>query len=133
MSGFTSWADARLIPGTRILWVDLYGPHTEASLRAWRTEVGSVWSPHCDVYLMDYRRALLAVAPEVLADLICDRFRVIPSVALCSEAQWPLFVELAEVLAQRRVLRMAFVDEDSAVRSARLMQALGRPMDLEAA
>lgn len=120
-----SWADAFVVPDTKVLMVSLRGAHTAATLQAWRTEVAAAWAPHCRAYVMDYRRALLAASAAELAEIVRDQHVAVPSAVICSRGQWATFVELARLMSHFGAMRMPFVDQGSALRWARVAAGLG--------
>ena len=117
-TGFESWADASLVPGTEVLFVKLYGVHTADTLRQWRQEVGAAWGGHCAAYVIDYSRCIVAASLAELADMQADEHQPKPSAVICSAAQWGLFLSLMRTLLARDQVRVPFQDRDSALRWA---------------
>lgn len=128
-TGFESWADASLVPGTEVLFVKLYGVHTAQTLREWRAEIGAVWGAHCRAYVIDYRRCAIAADAGELAGMQADAYGSKPSAVICSPGHWETFAEVSQRLADLDVLRVPFVDEGSALRWARLAALMGLPQE----
>lgn len=112
--------------GGNVLWVDVKGIHTRASLaqdraEAWRNVVRSA-----DVFVTDYSQALILIDADGVAAMTSRGVIPYPGAFLVNDAQLPTFTEYADRINERGITRRVFVSPQQALDWAMARARLSR-------